>query len=171
MCDYLLLLSLLLLLLFLHVWGLRAVFGDLVLQHVVEIRADVQVSILVVLKILKVTNEYCVNTGANNVRNNMQHNERDHTSKTNSDHAELTAQIVDYTNCQHNTNGSEKDLAHKQHETADDVHDHAVEEIAWNEIKTSLRCVAETVTVHSNIDIGELVDIAYNSLNATKEAL
>jgi len=141
------------------------------LQHFVEIGRNVHISVLVHLQIFKVAYEDSVHSDTNHVGDDVEDSERDDDGEPKGHGCQGTVEGIQSANCNKATDGGEQCFADKEDEASDGVHNHSWEEIARNKVEALTRGVAETVPVHSNINVRKFVDELHNALDAPEEAL
>jgi len=137
----------------------------------VEVGGDVHVISLVQFKVFKVANEHGVHADANNVRNDVKDGERNDDGETEGHSGQGAALGIQDGNGNDGAQGGEEGLSDKKDEPGDGVHDDGGEEVAGDEVKALACGVAEAVAVHRNVDVGELVDVLDDALDAREQAL
>lgn len=141
------------------------------LEERVEVGGDVHVLSLVQLEVFEVANEHGVHTHANNVGNDVKDSEGKDDGETEGNSGKGTVLGIQDGNSDDGAQGSEKGLSDEEDESGDGVHDDRGEEVAGDQVEALTRSVAEAVSVHCDVDVGELVDVLDNSLDAREDAL
>jgi len=137
----------------------------------VQVRGDIQILSLVHLQIFEVADKDSVHTNTNDLGDDVEDSEGDDDGEAQGDGGQRLIMSIQNGNSNDGAEGSEEDLANEEDEASDGVHDDSAEEVARNEVKALSCCRAETVSMHGNMDVGELVDVLNDALNAAKDAL